>query len=278
MCLRGSVCLYQGEELGLPEADVPSRTCRTLRHRVLARIQGPRRLPHADGLGSRDLNAGFRRPALAAGAARAHAPFGGAQERDPRRSCTTTAAPSRSVSRAPGADQGRAWRSCAGRARGVVPARRDGGSSAPSTCRTSRRCIQMPDGAWHPIGAELGNSAAPVAGGQLHLGPWQPCARHPRMNGKGREAWPTETDRCREVLWRHGRGAQAHRPRYRAGELVVFVGPSGCGKSTLLRMIAGLEKISGGTLEIDGQVVNDVPPKRSAASRWCSSPTRSTRT
>ncbi len=44
------------------------------------------------------------------------------------------------------------------------------------------------------------------------------------------------------------------------GELVVFVGPSGCGKSTLLRMIAGLEKISDGTLEIDGQVVNDVPP------------------
>ncbi|MGR3463190.1 ATP-binding cassette domain-containing protein, partial [Limimaricola sp.] len=44
------------------------------------------------------------------------------------------------------------------------------------------------------------------------------------------------------------------------GELVVFVGPSGCGKSTLLRMIAGLEEISGGTLEIDGLVVNDVPP------------------
>ncbi|ETW14442.1 ABC transporter [Roseivivax marinus] len=44
------------------------------------------------------------------------------------------------------------------------------------------------------------------------------------------------------------------------GELVVFVGPSGCGKSTLLRMIAGLEKITDGTLEIDGQVVNDVPP------------------
>ncbi|MEQ8366869.1 MAG: ATP-binding cassette domain-containing protein, partial [Roseicyclus sp.] len=44
------------------------------------------------------------------------------------------------------------------------------------------------------------------------------------------------------------------------GELIVFVGPSGCGKSTLLRMIAGLEKITGGTLEIDGMVVNDVPP------------------
>ncbi|MFN4172671.1 MAG: ABC transporter ATP-binding protein [Pseudorhodobacter sp.] len=46
----------------------------------------------------------------------------------------------------------------------------------------------------------------------------------------------------------------------RQGELVVFVGPSGCGKSTLLRMIAGLEKITGGTLEIDGVLVNDVPP------------------
>ncbi|MBD3786992.1 MAG: sn-glycerol-3-phosphate ABC transporter ATP-binding protein UgpC [Sphingomonadales bacterium] len=46
----------------------------------------------------------------------------------------------------------------------------------------------------------------------------------------------------------------------KAGELIVFVGPSGCGKSTLLRMIAGLERISAGDLEIDGQRVNDVPP------------------
>ncbi|HEX9857683.1 MAG TPA: ATP-binding cassette domain-containing protein, partial [Paracoccaceae bacterium] len=46
------------------------------------------------------------------------------------------------------------------------------------------------------------------------------------------------------------------------GELAVFVGPSGCGKSTLLRMIAGLERITGGTLEIDGMVVNDVPPSQ----------------
>jgi len=46
------------------------------------------------------------------------------------------------------------------------------------------------------------------------------------------------------------------------GEFVVFVGPSGCGKSTLLRMIAGLEDISGGTLEIDGTRVNDLEPSR----------------
>jgi len=44
-------------------------------------------------------------------------------------------------------------------------------------------------------------------------------------------------------------------------EFVVLVGPSGCGKSTVLRMIAGLEEISGGTISIDGRVVNDVAPK-----------------
>lgn len=45
------------------------------------------------------------------------------------------------------------------------------------------------------------------------------------------------------------------------GEFVVFVGPSGCGKSTLLRMIAGLEDISDGSLEIGGRRVNDLEPK-----------------
>src|SRR5450432_2460877 len=44
-------------------------------------------------------------------------------------------------------------------------------------------------------------------------------------------------------------------------EFIVLVGPSGCGKSTLLRMIAGLEEISGGDIEIGGRVVNNVAPK-----------------
>jgi multiple sugar transport system ATP-binding protein len=43
------------------------------------------------------------------------------------------------------------------------------------------------------------------------------------------------------------------------GEFVVFVGPSGCGKSTLLRMIAGLEEISEGDLDIGARRMNDVP-------------------
>jgi len=44
-------------------------------------------------------------------------------------------------------------------------------------------------------------------------------------------------------------------------EFVVFVGPSGCGKSTTLRMVAGLEDITEGDLLIDGEKMNDIPPK-----------------
>ena len=45
------------------------------------------------------------------------------------------------------------------------------------------------------------------------------------------------------------------------GEFMILLGPSGCGKSTTLRMIAGLESITAGDLEIDGRRVNDVPAK-----------------
>jgi multiple sugar transport system ATP-binding protein/alpha-glucoside transport system ATP-binding protein len=44
----------------------------------------------------------------------------------------------------------------------------------------------------------------------------------------------------------------------KSGEFIVFVGPSGCGKSTLLRLIAGLDDVSSGTIEIGSRVVNDV--------------------
>ena len=46
------------------------------------------------------------------------------------------------------------------------------------------------------------------------------------------------------------------------GEFTVFVGPSGCGKSTLLRLIAGLEDISDGHIEIDGADATNVPPAK----------------
>src|SRR5918993_977923 len=45
------------------------------------------------------------------------------------------------------------------------------------------------------------------------------------------------------------------------GEFIVIVGPSGCGKSTLLRMVAGLERITGGEVAIGDRVVNNLEPK-----------------
>ena len=53
----------------------------------------------------------------------------------------------------------------------------------------------------------------------------------------------------------HGGNLSIH-----SGEFVVFVGPSGCGKSTLLRMVAGLEEITSGTIEIGDEIVNDIVP------------------
>ena len=46
------------------------------------------------------------------------------------------------------------------------------------------------------------------------------------------------------------------------GEFVVLVGPSGCGKSTLLRSLAGLETLSDGEIAINGELINQLPPKK----------------
>ncbi|WP_418320962.1 ABC transporter ATP-binding protein [Piscinibacter sakaiensis] len=46
------------------------------------------------------------------------------------------------------------------------------------------------------------------------------------------------------------------------GEFVVFVGPSGCGKSTLLRMIAGLNEVDGGSIELDGRDITSLPSSK----------------
>ena len=45
------------------------------------------------------------------------------------------------------------------------------------------------------------------------------------------------------------------------GEFMIFVGPSGCGKTTALRMVAGLEKITSGTISIGDRVINDDSPR-----------------
>ena len=57
------------------------------------------------------------------------------------------------------------------------------------------------------------------------------------------------------------------------GEFIVMVGPSGCGKSTLLRMVAGLERVSGGDIWIDNKRVTEMEPKdRGGLSKLCSLP------
>jgi sn-glycerol 3-phosphate transport system ATP-binding protein len=68
------------------------------------------------------------------------------------------------------------------------------------------------------------------------------------------------------VIKRYGQGHSAVQvihgvnAEIKDGEFIVIVGPSGCGKSTLLRMVAGLEEISGGQIQIGARVVNDLEP------------------
>jgi sn-glycerol 3-phosphate transport system ATP-binding protein len=70
----------------------------------------------------------------------------------------------------------------------------------------------------------------------------------------------------RDVIKRYGKGRaelqviHGVNAQIGDGEFVVIVGPSGCGKSTLLRMVAGLEEISSGQIEIGSRVVNDLEP------------------
>ena len=70
----------------------------------------------------------------------------------------------------------------------------------------------------------------------------------------------------RNVEKTYGAGAKANKVIHGVnvdiadGEFVAIVGPSGCGKSTLLRMVAGLEEITGGEIDIGGRVVNQLEP------------------
>src|SRR6201985_2451845 len=67
----------------------------------------------------------------------------------------------------------------------------------------------------------------------------------------------------RNVIKAYPNGFQALKGMYFEvgdGQFCVLVGPSGCGKSTLLRMVAGLETITGGEIDIGGPIVNQIEP------------------
>ena len=71
------------------------------------------------------------------------------------------------------------------------------------------------------------------------------------------------TLRIKDVKKRYPNGAEAVKGvsvDVEDGELVVFVGPSGCGKSTMLRMVAGLESVTEGEIELAGRIVNRLEP------------------
>jgi len=67
----------------------------------------------------------------------------------------------------------------------------------------------------------------------------------------------------RHVSKRYGRDVVAVKDlnlEIRDSEFLVLVGPSGCGKTTALRMLAGLERVTEGEIEIDGQGINHIGP------------------
>lgn len=71
--------------------------------------------------------------------------------------------------------------------------------------------------------------------------------------------------RIEDVFKTYPDGTQALQPirvEVQEGEVLVLLGPSGCGKSTLLRLIAGLEKPSGGRIHVDGADITDLPPEK----------------
>ncbi|MHC0052982.1 alpha-amylase family glycosyl hydrolase [Actibacterium sp. D379-3] len=177
MCLRGSACLYQGEELGLPEAEV-----------AFEDLQDPYGIEFWPEFKGRDgcrtpmvwvddtLNGGFTDGAPWLPVARAHLPLAVAvQEQAPeavlhhyRRAIAFRHA---HKVLATGAQD-------AMRAEGDVLRFVRRGAGAEMFCAFNLSdqpaTVQLPAGDWRPVGAEL-NSAQAGADGVAHLGPWQPC-------------------------------------------------------------------------------------------------------
>ena len=145
------------------------------------------------------------------------------------------------------------------------------GGPLPVTLADARRSIELLTAAYYSAADRRAGRAAAAARPPL-------LRRLARRDETGGRPWLSLE--LRKVVKRFGAAEVIHGVdlTIEDGEFVVFVGPSGCGKSTLLRMIAGLEEISDGDVLIDGADGDTRCRRRSAASPWSSSPTRSTRT
>ena len=262
MTQRGSVCIYQGEELGLTEADI-----------AFEDLQDPYGIQFWPEFKGRDgcrtpmvwdsktAQAGFSTLAedLAADPGGTRSEGGGhaAGRRDERARALSP------LPRFPPAASGL----CQGRHR--LPSGR--GQCAVLYPHARQRDAAVPvqherrTGACRPAGWPVEYARRPWLyerdqerrGGTAGLGR---SFRAPRLIGRNEMTGLVLKDIRKtygQVKVLHGIDLTIE-----VGEFIVFVGPSGCGKSTLLRMIAGLEDITSGEMIIDGQVVNNVPPSK----------------
>ncbi len=254
MCLRGSLCLYQGEELGLPEAELDFDElqdpygiefwpefkgrdgCRTpmvwttdnaaagfTTGRPWLPVKAPHRPLSVAAQQTGDTMLNHYRRALAF--RRTHASL--------RTGAMTGIAAEGAVARF--LRQGDETIFCAFNL-----------AEAPAT-------VALPEGRWEQLGTELG-STAPSA--SVTLPGWVSCWRNGSREGTMADLLLKNVEKAYGEV----KVLKNINLDIKTGELIVFVGPSGCGKSTLLRMIAGLEKITAGDFTIDGVRMNDVPP------------------
>ena len=273
MSMRGSVCLYQGEELGLGEAELPSRICRT------PTASGSGRSSRAATAAARrwcgtmpSRMAASRRPSPGCRFATDHLPLAvNKQQGDPgsllehyRRFLAFR-------------------RGHPALAKGDIEFLAVEGDALrlPATKATSRIVCAFNLGST-PASIDLGagKEGQPLSGHGLSGRAEGGTIRLQALRGLVRAASLTaprtaqEQQNLREQTMADLTLRQIKKAYgslkilhgidldIKSGEFIVFVGPSGCGKSTLLRTIAGLEEITSGELKIAGDVVNDVPPSK----------------
>ncbi len=190
ICLRGSVCLYQGEEWACPRRSWRSRTCKT----PMASSSGPssraRRLPHTDGLAGRQPDGRIhdRPEKLAAGARRASRPR--SRPAGGRSGLDAGALPAR-AGPAPQPSGAARGRDVGLRAQGDVVSFQREDARETVFCAVNlgetAATIQAPAGNWRTIGDDLGGADA--SGTSITLGAWQVCLAI-RPDREGERPWP----------------------------------------------------------------------------------------